>query len=139
MGSQRAGERGGVSSVGLVWPVHGPITSEFGSRWGGFHPGLDIAPGYGTPIAAAGDGVVLYAGYSSGGYGNYVVIDHGDGLATAYGHQSRIAVSQGQIVTQGQIIGYVGSTGYSTGPHLHFEVRVDGFAQNPRAYEAGVP
>ncbi len=131
--------RGAVSNVGLIWPVHGLVTSEFGPRWGGFHPGIDIAPGgYGAPIHAAKAGVVIIASWY-GGYGNFVVIDHGDGIATAYGHQLALAVTQGQLVSQGQVIGYVGSTGYSTGPHLHFEVRVNGAAQNPRNYETGSP
>ena len=118
--------------------MHGPVTSEFGPRWGGFHPGIDIAPGYGTPIEAAKDGVVAFAGWMSG-YGNFVIIDHGGGFATAYGHQSRLAVSDGQVVSAGQVIGYVGSTGFSTGPHLHFEIRVNGTAVNPRSYESGDP
>jgi len=121
------------SGGGFIWPIDGTVTSEFGPRWGSFHPGLDIADPEGTPIAAAKDGVVVSAG-PNGGYGNFVVIDHGGGFATAYAHQSRLAVSEGQQVSQGQTIGYVGSTGFSTGNHLHFEVRVDGSAQNPRNY-----
>jgi murein DD-endopeptidase MepM/ murein hydrolase activator NlpD len=126
------------SAFGLIWPVHGPVTSEFGPRWGGFHPGLDIAPPYGTPIMAAKDGVVVFAGPDAG-YGNFVIIDHGNGLATAYAHQSRIATTKGAIVRQGQIIGYEGSTGDSTGPHVHFEVRINGVVENPRNYESGPP
>jgi len=122
-----------VSGAGFVWPVNAPITSPFGWRWGRMHEGLDLGAAYGSPIAAAAAGVVIYAGWE-GGYGNLVVIDHGGGLATAYGHQSRIAVSVGESVAQGQIIGYVGSTGHSTGPHLHFEVRVDGQAVDPLGY-----
>ena len=129
---------GPVSNIGLIWPVRGPVTSEYGPRWGGFHPGIDIGVGYGTPIEAAKSGTVIFAGYY-GGYGNFVIIDHGGGVATAYAHQSHIAVSQGDTVRQGQVIGYVGSTGYSTGPHLHFEVRINGQAQNPRRFEAGDP
>src|SRR5262249_58459823 len=113
------------SSHGLVWPVNGPITSGFGPRWGSFHYGLDIGAGYGTAIHAAAAGVVIYAGWYDG-FGNFVVIDHGGGLSTTYGHQSRIVVALGERVAQGQLIGYVGSTGFSTGPHLDFEVRVDG-------------
>lgn len=123
----------GVSSSGLIWPVSGPITSPFGERWGGFHPGIDIGASMGTPIKAAASGRVIVSGYN-GGYGNLVVIDHGNGLATAYAHQSSIAVSVGQQVGQGQVIGYVGSTGFSTGPHLHFEVRVNGSPVDPMGY-----
>jgi len=115
------------------------VTSEFGPRWGGFHPGIDIGMDTGTPIAAAKRGVVSFAGWNDGGYGNFVIIDHGDGTATAYAHQSRIGCSVGQVVAQGQTIGYVGSTGNSTGPHLHFEIRVNGVAQNPRNFESGSP
>lgn len=122
-----------VSGAGFIWPVNAPITSPFGWRWGRMHEGVDLGAAYGTPIAAAAAGVVIYAGWE-GGYGNLVVIDHGGGLATAYGHQSRIAVSVGQSVGQGQTIGYVGSTGHSTGPHLHFEVRVNGQAVDPLGY-----
>jgi len=97
------------------------------------HEGIDIAVGYGTPIGAASAGTVIYCGWM-GGYGNLVVIDHGGGLATAYGHQSSIATGCGQPVSRGQIIGYVGSTGHSTGPHLHFEVRVNGAPVDPLGY-----
>lgn len=121
------------SSSGFIWPVNASITSPFGWRWGRMHEGLDLGASYGSPIAAAAAGTVIYAGWE-GGYGNLTVIDHGGGLATAYGHQSRIAVSVGQQVDQGQIIGYVGSTGHSTGPHLHFEVRVNGQAVDPLGY-----
>jgi murein DD-endopeptidase MepM/ murein hydrolase activator NlpD len=122
-----------VSGAGFIWPVNAPITSPFGWRWGRMHEGIDLGAAYGSPIAAAAAGVVIYAGWE-GGYGNLVVIDHGGGLATAYGHQSRIAVSVGQSVSQGETIGYVGSTGHSTGPHLHFEVRVNGQAVDPLGY-----
>jgi murein DD-endopeptidase MepM/ murein hydrolase activator NlpD len=121
------------SSAGLIWPVNGPITSPFGPRWGSFHPGIDIGVPYGTPIEAAAAGTVIYCGWESG-YGNLVVIDHGGDLATAYGHQSRIAVSCGQHVDQGQVIGYVGCTGYCFGPHLHFEVRINGSVVDPLGY-----
>jgi murein DD-endopeptidase MepM/ murein hydrolase activator NlpD len=122
-----------VSGSGFIWPVAAPITSPFGWRWGRMHEGIDLGAAYGTPIAAAAAGAVIYAGWE-GGYGNLVVIDHGGGIATAYGHQSRIAVSVGQSVSQGETIGYVGSTGHSTGPHLHFEVRVNGQAVDPLGY-----
>jgi len=121
------------SSSGLIWPVSGPITSGFGWRWGRIHEGVDVGVGYGTPIRAAAAGTVIYCGWE-GGYGNLVVLDNGGNLATAYGHQSSIAVGCGQSVSQGQVIGYVGSTGHSTGPHLHFEVRIDGNAVDPLGY-----
>jgi murein DD-endopeptidase MepM/ murein hydrolase activator NlpD len=121
------------SAAGLIWPVDAPITSPFGWRWGRMHEGIDLGAGYGAPIAAAAPGTVIYAGWL-GGYGNLTVIDHGGGLATAYGHQSSIAVGVGDQVAQGQAIGYVGSTGHSTGPHLHFEVRVNGQAVDPLGY-----
>jgi murein DD-endopeptidase MepM/ murein hydrolase activator NlpD len=120
----------------FTWPVDGSIASGFGPRthpiYGGsrVHTGVDISASQGTPIKAAGDGVVRMAGVN-GGYGNWTLIDNGDGLATGYGHQSRIAVSIGEHVSTGEVIGYVGSTGASTGPHLHWEVRVNGNPVNP--------
>jgi murein DD-endopeptidase MepM/ murein hydrolase activator NlpD len=122
-----------VSSSGLIWPVSGPITSPFGWRWGRMHQGIDIGVPSGTPIKAAASGTILYCGWEEG-YGNLVVIDHGGNIATAYGHQSSIAVTCGQHVDQGQTIGYVGCTGHCTGPHLHFEVRVDGNPVDPMGY-----
>lgn len=121
------------SAAGFTWPTSGQITSGFGPRWGRMHQGLDVAAPTGRPITAAKSGKVIVAG-ASGGYGNLVVIDHGGGLSTAYAHQSRIAVGVGDVVTQGGLIGYVGSTGHSTGPHLHFEVRVSGAARDPLPY-----
>lgn len=121
------------SSAGLIWPVQGPITSPFGWRWGRMHEGIDIGVGMGTPIHAAAAGTILYCGWESG-YGNLVVIDHGGDLATAYGHQSAIAVACGQHVNQGDVIGYVGCTGHCTGPHLHFEVRINGNPVDPMGY-----
>jgi murein DD-endopeptidase MepM/ murein hydrolase activator NlpD len=121
------------SSAGLIWPVNGPVTSPFGPRWGSFHQGIDIGVPMGTPIAAAAAGTVIYCGWEAG-YGNLVVIDHGGNLATAYGHQSSIAVSCGQHVEQGQTIGYVGCTGHCFGPHLHFEVRINGSPVDPLGY-----
>jgi murein DD-endopeptidase MepM/ murein hydrolase activator NlpD len=121
------------SSAGFIWPTSGTLTSGFGWRWGRMHEGIDIAAPTGTPISASASGTVIHAGWM-GGYGNLVVIDHGNGLATAYGHQSSIAVASGTYVSQGQTIGYVGSTGHSTGPHLHFEVRVNGSPVDPLGY-----
>jgi murein DD-endopeptidase MepM/ murein hydrolase activator NlpD len=121
------------SAAGLIWPVQGPITSPFGPRWGGFHPGIDIGVPEGTSIHAAAAGTVIYCGWESG-YGNLVVIDHHNGLATAYAHQSRIEVSCNESVAQGQVIGLSGCTGFCTGPHLHFEVRVNGSPVDPLGY-----
>ncbi|HLM36418.1 MAG TPA: peptidoglycan DD-metalloendopeptidase family protein [Gaiellaceae bacterium] len=121
------------SAAGFIWPVNGPVTSGFGMRWGRMHEGIDIGVPAGTPIQAAASGRVVYSGWM-GGYGNLVAIDHGRGLSTAYGHQSSIAVGNGQIVTQGQVIGYVGCTGHCFGDHLHFEVRVNGSAVDPLGY-----
>jgi murein DD-endopeptidase MepM/ murein hydrolase activator NlpD len=131
--AQSQGQDVTLSSSGLVWPVSGPITSPFGWRWGRMHEGIDIGVGYGTPIHAAASGTIIYCGWESG-YGNLVVIDHGNNLATAYGHQSSIAVSCGQDVSQGQTIGYVGCTGHCFGPHLHFEVRINGNPVDPLGY-----
>lgn len=127
-----------VSRTGWVWPVgtFADITSGFGPRLqptpgaSTFHRGVDIAVACGTPVLAANNGVVEDTGWF-GGYGLYVGINHGDGLASAYGHLSSIAVAAGQRVKAGQVIGYVGSTGVSTGPHLHFEILVDGVQQDP--------
>jgi murein DD-endopeptidase MepM/ murein hydrolase activator NlpD len=125
------GAPGGATAGGCVWPAAGPVTSEMGSRWGRMHKGIDIGAPTGTPIWAAKAGTVLSAG-AQNGYGNTVVIDHGGGLTTLYAHQSRIVARQGQQVAQGELIGYVGNTGRSTGPHLHFETRHGGGASNPR-------
>lgn len=125
--------------VPTLWPVNGPITSRFGDREdpfsgeGGLHTGVDIYSGMGTPIHVAADGIVSEAQFSSG-YGRLVVIDHGNGLRTWYAHMSGFQVIPGQEVRRGQVIGYVGSTGRSTGPHLHFEVRLGGAAVNPAPY-----
>ncbi|HEX9681494.1 MAG TPA: M23 family metallopeptidase [Acidimicrobiales bacterium] len=122
---------GRVSATGLIWPVRGRVTSEYGPRWGRMHQGIDIGAPSGTPIWAAKAGTVIHAEWM-GGYGNVVLIDHGEGFTTVYAHQSSIAVAEGQAVSRGEVIGYVGSTGRSTGPHLHFETRFGGKAQNPR-------
>src|SRR5207237_5049361 len=124
----------------FIRPVAGPITSPYGYRTDpvtgatAFHSGIDIGASCGTPIKAAGTGSVITAGFNSGGYGKMTLINHGNGLSTLYGHQSSIIVSAGQGVTQGQVIGYVGSTGKSTGCHLHFEVRVNGNPVDPMGY-----
>jgi len=124
---------GRVSGAGLAWPISGPVTSGFGTRWGRLHAGIDIGAGTGTPIHAAKAGEVIFAG-TMDGYGNCVIIDHGGGLSTLYAHQSRLGTRDGASVEQGEVIGYVGSTGHSTGPHLHFETRVGGSPQNPMRY-----
>ncbi len=121
------------SSGGLGWPVVGQVTSGFGGRWGRMHEGIDIAVPTGTPVHAAAAGTVIYAGWMSG-YGNIVVIDHGNGLSTAYGHNSSLVVGQGSSVGKGFVIALSGSTGHSTGPHVHFEVRVNGSPVDPLGY-----
>jgi murein DD-endopeptidase MepM/ murein hydrolase activator NlpD len=129
--------RGGNGS-GLIWPVDGPVVSGFGPRFGGgeFHEGIDIAVPSGTPIRAAAAGTVIFteSEASSGGYGNFTCIDHGGGLSTCYAHQASFAVSAGQQVSQGQVIGYSDCTGHCFGPHVHFEVRIDGAPTDPMGY-----
>ncbi len=119
-----------------IWPVNGVVTSPYGLRWGGtdFHPGIDIANDMGTPIIATADGIVEYAGWNSGGYGNMVDINHGNGIMTRYGHASQVVVATGQAVKRGQLIAYMGSTGFSTGPHVHYEVHINGQRVNPVSY-----
>ncbi|MGS0745540.1 peptidoglycan DD-metalloendopeptidase family protein [Syntrophomonas erecta subsp. sporosyntropha] len=123
--------RGGGARV-LDWPVYGPISSYYGSR-GGSHTGIDIAARSGTAIRAAASGNVTYAGYQ-GGYGKFIIVNHGNGIVSRYAHCSSINVSVGQRVAAGQTIGTVGSTGRSTGPHLHFEVLAGGSFRNPLSY-----
>jgi murein DD-endopeptidase MepM/ murein hydrolase activator NlpD len=129
----------------FAFPIPGaPITSPYGPRidpiagYESFHPGVDFGAPMGTPIHAAGTGVVVFAGQESG-YGNFTCINHGHNIATCYGHQSEILVQVGQTVTRGQVIGLVGDTGYSTGPHLHFEVRVNGQPTDPMPWLVGTP
>jgi murein DD-endopeptidase MepM/ murein hydrolase activator NlpD len=117
----------------LIWPANGSISSGFGMRWGRLHAGIDMPLPEGTGLRAADGGTVAIAGWV-GGYGNYTCIQHGGGLSTCYGHQSSISVSVGQSVSQGQVIGYSGNTGNSTGPHLHFEVRINGSPVDPLGY-----
>jgi murein DD-endopeptidase MepM/ murein hydrolase activator NlpD len=119
----------------FIWPVNGPITAPFCEKrsWEACHPGMDIAVPIGTPIRAADGGTVRLAG-PAGGYGNYTCVQHTATLSSCYGHQSKIMVSVGQHVSQGQIIGLSGNTGFSTGPHLHFEARINGAVTNPMNY-----
>jgi murein DD-endopeptidase MepM/ murein hydrolase activator NlpD len=118
----------------LIWPVNGPITGAFGEqRPGHIHAGVDIAAPGGTPIRAADSGRVVLMSFV-GGYGNYTCVQHTASMSTCYGHQSRFGTSQGASVRQGQVIGFVGSTGHSTGNHLHFEVRINGTPVNPLGY-----
>ncbi len=142
------GSSGGGSATSLSnlqWPVPSCtlITSRFGYRVAPttgastYHGGLDIGAGMGASIVAAGAGDVIYAG-ANGGYGNCVMIDHGDGVVTVYAHMSSIGVSYGQYVTAGQYVGAVGSTGVSTGPHCHFEIRINGAQTDPAAYFSGL-
>lgn len=137
-----ARRRAGLYAAGtgaMDWPLRGRITSNYGYRrhplWGGRHrhTGVDVAAPYGEVIRAADSGTVIMSGWWDG-YGKAVVIDHGKGISTVYGHMSRIYAQENNTVKKGQIIGLVGSTGYSTGPHLHFEVRVNGKPTNPMPY-----
>lgn len=131
-----AASAGQPSTAGYIWPICRAVTSEFGRRWGRMHEGIDIDGDTGDPIVASKAGVVIFAG-TQGGYGQLTLIDHGDGVVTAYAHQSAIGVSKGQRVERGRRIGSIGSTGHSTGSHLHFETRVHGAAQNPRRFLPG--
>ncbi len=127
------GPTGQASAAGFIWPVHGILTSGYGWRWGRMHEGIDLAVGVGTPVVAAAAGTVIVAGWL-GGYGNLVVVDHGNGISTAYGHNTSVTVGVGQSVAQGQLISYSGNTGHSTGPHVHFEVRINGAPVDPLGY-----
>lgn len=132
-----APDSGYTSGTGqLGWPVRGSVICGFGYRpiFGDFHTGIDIPVPTGTPVHAADSGTVLLTGYMPSGYGNYLVIYHGNDISTLYAHNSSLAVSQGQSVSKGQVVAYSGSTGWSTGPHCHFEVRVNRIPVNPMGY-----
>lgn len=132
-------EEGALGTGAMIWPVKGRISSPFGTRFhpilkkNRFHSGIDIAVPSGTQVKAADGGKVLMSGWN-GGYGYFIALDHGKGISTAYGHNSRLLVKEGEIVTQGQVIARSGSTGLSTGPHLHFEVRLKGAPADPMKY-----
>jgi len=126
-------------STPSIWPARGWVTSDFGQRLDPYtadrvmHEGIDIAAPHGKEVMAPSDGTVVFAGLE-GGYGNVVVIDHGYGIKTRYGHLAKILVKAGEVVKRGHVVGAVGNTGRSTGPHLHYEVRVNGVPQNPRKF-----
>lgn len=128
-----------ATTAPTLWPVMGPITGPFGARIdpfngeGAFHAGVDISCRYGQPIMAPADGVVTYAGFFSG-YGRMLIVDHGNGISTRYGHLSGFAVTDGQTLRKGEVIGYVGMSGRSTGAHLHYEVRIHDTPVNPYKY-----
>ncbi len=124
-----------VAATPSIWPTEGVVTSRFGWRWGGsdWHPGIDVAADSGTPIVATADGVVVASGWN-GGYGRQVIVDHGYGITTSYAHNSENVVSVGQKVKKGQLVAYMGSSGFSTGPHVHYEVKVNGTAVNPASF-----
>lgn len=124
--------KGGYTNE-FIWPTKGPISSPFGMRWGRMHNGIDIVVGIGTPIRAAKSGKVQFSGVA-GGYGNAVYLSHDDKTVTRYGHNSDLVVKTGEYVYQGQIIAYSGNSGVSTGPHLHFEIRISNKPQNPMNY-----
>lgn len=126
-----------VSGQGLIWPVSGRISSRYGMRWGRMHEGIDIAAPKGTPIRAAANGLIVASGSNLKGYSGYgriIIIDHGNGMRTLYAHNSKNRVNSGSCIRTGEVIGEVGSTGRSTGNHLHFEVRKNGRPVNPSNY-----
>lgn len=139
MQNEKAAPADTQAAIPSIWPISGPVTSNFGWRnspWDGggeLHQGIDIANNLGMPVVAAADGEVTTSGWIEG-YGNLVEINHGNGIATRYGHNSQLAVGTGQHVKKGQVISLVGSTGKSTGPHLHYEIRINGTAVNPFKY-----
>ncbi len=128
-----------ANSAPNLWPVEGPVTGSFGERIdpfngeGAFHSGIDIGSSLGQPVIAPADGMVLFADFM-GGYGRAVIVDHGRGITTRYGHLGNFAVAPGQHVQRGDILGYVGLSGRSTGPHLHYEVRINDTPVNPHKY-----
>ena len=125
----------GIGSGYFSWPVTGArISSRYGPRWGTIHTGLDLAISTGTPVYCCDEGRVIFAGWNRNGYGNLIKVDHGNGYQTWYAHLSKIYVKNGEIVAKGEIIGAVGNTGNSTGPHLHLEIRKNGSAKNPLNY-----
>lgn len=126
--------RSSTSSIMGIWPVRGTLTSRFGPRDGKLHKGIDIGAPAGTAVYAFAGGKIVYSGWDNGGYGNLVIISNGNGIETYYGHNSKLLVSSGQQVSQGQHIANVGSTGDADGPHLHFEVRKNGTPVNPLSY-----
>lgn len=137
--AKTAGDSDQLANTPSIWPASGPVSSGFGWRnppiEGGseLHQGIDIASGTGIPVVATADGQVVKSGWS-GGYGNVVQIDHGNGIETIYGHNAQVVVSAGQSVKKGQLISYAGSTGISTGPHVHYEVRENGTPVDPIKY-----
>ncbi|CAB3389851.1 peptidoglycan DD-metalloendopeptidase family protein [Kyrpidia spormannii] len=130
------GPAAGYAGPNWIWPTTAHLISSPYGEWRGreSHPGVDIAAPYGAPVYASNGGRVIFAGWDSGGYGNCVRIDHGNGVVTIYGHMSQVLVSPGQAVAQGQVIGHVGATGEATGPHLHYEVHAGGHVVNPMPY-----
>ena len=128
-----------ANSAPNLWPVEGHVTGSFGERIdpfngeGAFHSGVDIASSYGQPVVAPADGIVVFADFM-GGYGRAILLDHGHGITTRYGHLSNFAVTAGQHIQRGDTIGYVGLSGRSTGPHLHYEVRINDTPVNPHKY-----
>lgn len=132
-GSANSAPASDSTSSGWQWPASGPVTSEYGMRWGRMHEGVDVGGGTGSPVVAARSGTVTHAG-RMGGYGNLVLVNHGGGVSTAYAHLSSFSVSPGQSVGGGQRVGGMGCSGSCTGTHVHFEVRINGAARNPRNY-----
>jgi murein DD-endopeptidase MepM/ murein hydrolase activator NlpD len=128
-----------ANAAPTLWPVEGRVTGSFGERIdpfngeGAFHSGIDISSNYGERVLAPAEGIVIFADFM-GGYGRAVVLDHGHGISTRYGHLASFAVISGQHVRRGDVIGYVGLSGRSTGPHLHYEVRINDTPVNPYKY-----